>query len=195
MTLPQRSCKEIQRWQSGIQEQRFEIQSPQSRHPSCVPVDIQHSLYPFIAIYCLRLLRIYCNNMTLHKVSGRTKIVSPWCRRCDSCGRRLKNGEDASLDPEILASLVSERADLVEWADVPRLAATIWTSTNPQIVPWVWCLPLDEIVTLQIRTSHTVGRCYFDVYDIRMYIYTWLHIMYMCVFCYIYIYFLCFFLL
>ena len=34
--------------------------------------------------------------------------------------RRRKKGEQAVVDPEILASLVSERTQLVDWAEVSR---------------------------------------------------------------------------
>lgn len=35
--------------------------------------------------------------------------------------RRRKKGEAATVDPELLASLVAERAQLVDWAEAPRL--------------------------------------------------------------------------
>ena len=63
--------------------------------------------------------------------------------------RRRKKGEQAAVDPEILASLVSERTQLVDWAEVSR-------SMKGEDGYW-WRSMVEQALTWRFSFQHTLN--------------------------------------
>ena len=128
MTLPQRSWKEVLLvtiWHSG--EEIWE--NPQSRHPSCVPVDIQNYLYPAQGFrknqHCLTMPQ----KMWQATEEWRGRLPGPR----DSCIIGVRTSRPCRMGGCSSANTATNPLS-IEYE-------------LPQIVPWVWCLSLDEIVT------------------------------------------------